>query len=308
MYPNMSVGIEAYASGPIKTSSSKCARSSASAYSIKAVNRDIAPTPARSEARSGDLSHPYSISTVYATSVYTIVDCPASVTDCPSRVGKTTTELISLYTTLCPVSSVPTTIATSKSDGQATYAPSFTMSTVYATSVHTITACPETVSNCPERLGQLTTETISLYATSCPIGSQLTTTHIFLTSATPQSSVLGFGKGGSATVSYSIITPAKDYGAPTATSTREIPTVTSYTLPPVLISGTNEPLQTSLLTVVPIVTPVYPHGNATTSVQGSITVGNLPKYTEVTAGSGKDVVRMSMVLISVGFVGVFLFL
>jgi len=42
-------------------------------------------------------------STVYKTSIYTITSCAATVTDCPAKIGLVTTEVISLSTTVCPV-------------------------------------------------------------------------------------------------------------------------------------------------------------------------------------------------------------
>ncbi|KAK6842554.1 hypothetical protein PG987_003414 [Apiospora arundinis] len=42
-----------------------------------------------------------------------------------------------------------------------------TTSTVYTTKVGTITACPATVTNCP--VGSVTTQTIALYTTVCPV-------------------------------------------------------------------------------------------------------------------------------------------
>jgi chitinase len=50
----------------------------------------------------------YTISTVFATTTYTITSCAATVTDCPLRIGHLTTETISLYTTYCPVKDNPT--------------------------------------------------------------------------------------------------------------------------------------------------------------------------------------------------------
>ncbi|RDW84817.1 hypothetical protein BP6252_02407 [Coleophoma cylindrospora] len=44
-----------------------------------------------------------------------------------------------------------------------------TTSTVYATTEYTITSCAATVTDCPARMGQLTTETIALYTTVCPV-------------------------------------------------------------------------------------------------------------------------------------------
>ena len=45
----------------------------------------------------------YTTSTVYTTSVYTITSCAPTVTNCPAKLGSVTTEVISLYTTVCPV-------------------------------------------------------------------------------------------------------------------------------------------------------------------------------------------------------------
>ncbi|KAH8195126.1 hypothetical protein TruAng_010709 [Truncatella angustata] len=43
------------------------------------------------------------LSTVYSTNVYTITSCAPAVTDCPAKKGSVTTELVSLYTTICPI-------------------------------------------------------------------------------------------------------------------------------------------------------------------------------------------------------------
>ncbi|KAA8576019.1 hypothetical protein EYC84_006182 [Monilinia fructicola] len=63
----------------------------------------------------------YTTSTAYITTVYTITSCAASVTDCPARTGQVTTETISSYTTVCPVtaSSAPTNIPTSEASSAA---------------------------------------------------------------------------------------------------------------------------------------------------------------------------------------------
>ncbi|OBT93449.1 hypothetical protein VE01_08688 [Pseudogymnoascus verrucosus] len=109
-------------------------------------------------------------SIVYATTVYTITKCPATVTNCP--IGSATTELISLYTTVCPVAASATKQPPS----------GYTVSTVFTTIVYTITKCPKTVTNCP--VGSVTTEIRSLYTTTCPV------TQSFVNSVlTPQSSI-----------------------------------------------------------------------------------------------------------------------
>ncbi|RDW58750.1 hypothetical protein BP6252_13226 [Coleophoma cylindrospora] len=122
----------------------------------------------------------YTMSTVYATKIYTITSCAATVTNCP--VGKVTTETSSLYTTICPESGSPSNAATKQTGGssgdlttsitmatvpEVTSVPAgYSMSTVYATKIYTITSCAATVTNCP--VGKVTTEISSLYTTVYP--------------------------------------------------------------------------------------------------------------------------------------------
>ncbi|UNI13831.1 Chitinase [Purpureocillium takamizusanense] len=105
-------------------------------------------------------------STVYTTTVHTVTKCPPYVTDCP--LGHVTTETIPIYTTVCPVTETqgpkpPKPTHTKPSSSSAAW----TTSTVYTTKVHTVTACPPQVTNCP--VGHVTTETVPLYTTVCPV-------------------------------------------------------------------------------------------------------------------------------------------
>ncbi|KAK6614690.1 chitin recognition protein [Botrytis cinerea] len=138
----------------------------------------------------------YTTSTAYVTTVYTITSCAATVTDCPGRIGSVTTETISSYTTVCPVTATATSTSSaegisvsskpssapgvtasqtpsSSAQGSATLpitsAVQYTTSTAYVTSVYTITSCAATVTDCPGRIGSVTTETISSYTTVCPV-------------------------------------------------------------------------------------------------------------------------------------------
>ncbi|CAI7585523.1 unnamed protein product [Penicillium pancosmium] len=54
--------------------------------------------------------------------------------------------------------------------------PQFTTSTVFTTEVHTVTACPSSVLDCParERTTYITTETIVAYTTICPVTAEET--------------------------------------------------------------------------------------------------------------------------------------
>jgi len=83
------------------------------------------------------------------------------VTDCPARLGSLTTETIALYTTVCPISEAATS----------TPIPVYTTSTVYSETTYTITSCAPTITDCPAKLGSVTTETIALYTTVCPVAS-----------------------------------------------------------------------------------------------------------------------------------------
>jgi hypothetical protein len=74
------------------------------------------------------------------------------VTDCPAKIGKVTTEIISLYTTVCPVKPTPK--------------PAYSTSTVYETKTYTISSCAPIITNCP--YGSKTTEILS-YTTKHPI-------------------------------------------------------------------------------------------------------------------------------------------
>ncbi|KAL3426437.1 Endo-1,3(4)-beta-glucanase-like protein 1 [Phlyctema vagabunda] len=108
-------------------------------------------------------------STVYTTTAYTITSCAATVTDCPARLGQVTTETIALYTTVCPVAEAPT-LPTA-----AAVPAGYTASTVYTTTIYTITSCTPSVTDCPARMGSITTEVVLAYTTICPISPALTT-------------------------------------------------------------------------------------------------------------------------------------
>jgi chitinase len=96
--------------------------------------------------------------------VYTITSCAPTVTNCPA--GHVTTETIVIGTTVCPVVDVTATVVPvttpPASSGE------WTTSTVYSTTVYTITSCAASVTNCPAK-GSVTTEVIPLYTTVCPV-------------------------------------------------------------------------------------------------------------------------------------------
>ncbi|KAF4637126.1 hypothetical protein G7Y89_g965 [Cudoniella acicularis] len=152
------VGISTYSSSIATQTSSKSVAQSQSSGVIR-TQSVMGPSTAVS----------YSRSTVYQTTIYTITSCAPTVTNCPALIGKLTTVTIPAYTTICPVSPAPT--QPSVSTGIPTKTSSVTISTVYATSVYTVTSCAPTVTNCPALIGKLTTVTVPLYTTICPLAT-----------------------------------------------------------------------------------------------------------------------------------------
>ncbi|PKK44405.1 hypothetical protein CI102_12022, partial [Trichoderma harzianum] len=140
----------------------------------------------------------YSTSTIFTTTVRTITQCPPEVTNCPIR-PQTVTDTIAIYTTICPITAAegktstalvyPTPPANSGSGSSpsgpaggappaqssgsgsspvTTGAPQYSTSTIYTTTVRTITQCPPEVTNCPIR-PQTVTDTIAISTTICPV-------------------------------------------------------------------------------------------------------------------------------------------
>ncbi|KAI8963690.1 glycoside hydrolase family 16 protein [Daldinia sp. FL1419] len=104
-------------------------------------------------------------STIYSTSIHTITSCAPTVTNCPAG-GYITTKIISVGTTVCPVTKTegsetkPTPAPTSETPSQ------YTTSVVEVTNTYTITSCAATVTNCP--VGSVTSE-VTLTTTVCPV-------------------------------------------------------------------------------------------------------------------------------------------
>ncbi|KAI0526433.1 hypothetical protein F5B22DRAFT_585723 [Xylaria bambusicola] len=109
-------------------------------------------------------------STVYSTNIYTITSCAPTITDCPAKVGQVTTELVSLYTTVCPVEQGEATSA----QGSPTSPILLTTSTVYTTSVYTVSSCESGAIDCSSNIGSVTTELVPAYTTVCPVKDEET--------------------------------------------------------------------------------------------------------------------------------------
>jgi len=163
--------------------------------SSDAVNR-LLPTPSDSADRGAprisidpDLRLPgyrFRTSVVYVTRTHTITSCHSTKTGC--KVGHIVTKTVPLYTTVCPENEKQSTWKELKSRPHYLNEPSsfihvlppnvpggkkghnhpeWTITTIYTTRVHTITSCHPTKTDCHH--GDVVTETVSLYTTTCPI-------------------------------------------------------------------------------------------------------------------------------------------
>jgi hypothetical protein len=99
----------------------------------------------------------YTTSTVYTTSIHTVTDCPKTVTDCPARYTSVVTDVIALYTTVCPVTAKHTPPAYTT-----------TTSTIYDTSIYTVTECPKSV-YCPDHYKTVITSVYPVSTTVCVV-------------------------------------------------------------------------------------------------------------------------------------------
>jgi hypothetical protein len=220
-------------------------------------------------------------STIYTTTVYTVTSCAPTVTDCPAG-PHLTTKTIAIGTTVCPVSDHPAGPTGGSGSGSSASLPEgWTTSTVYSTTTYTITSCKPTVTDCPGKIGQVTTEVVPVYTTVCPIE----------------------GEGYSFTTQYTTVqaTTTKHLPAPveTATSAPAVVDITATVVP----SSSVAPVAGSPSSVPAGGVPSYsvPAGNYSTGaystkapVSTSTTTGSVPV---VTAGGAKAGVSLALVAV-----------
>ncbi|KAK3389003.1 hypothetical protein B0T20DRAFT_456994 [Sordaria brevicollis] len=117
----------------------------------------------------------WTTSTIYTTTVSTITSCAPEVTDCPGKIGQVTTIVVPIATTVCPVTAIETSSGSAPTGIITTSVPvesipaGFTTSTIYTTTVSTVTSCAPTVTDCPGKIGQVTTVVVPIGVTVCPI-------------------------------------------------------------------------------------------------------------------------------------------
>lgn len=114
--------------------------------------------------------------TFYSTTVLTVTSCAPTVTDCPGT-PHATTSIIPITSTVVPVPSggndetVTATVVpiTSTSAGAVPGGEHLTTSTIYSTTIYTVTSCAPAVTDCPGKLGSVTTQIIAISTTVCPV-------------------------------------------------------------------------------------------------------------------------------------------
>lgn len=187
-------------------------------------------------------------STVYATSIYTVTSCAASITNCP--VGSLSTELVSLYTT--NGFAVSTSANISATQSIRTEQPESLTRTVYATQLYTVTSCAASITNCPARSTSVSTSLSAISTTVIPntlfVANNATSTALGQISSSAESQVLTASQAFITSIVYETST----YTVPTGSSSGQLTT----TLTPV--STSLIPVQeVELITSVVWITSMY---------------------------------------------------
>ncbi|KAK2600508.1 hypothetical protein N8I77_010035 [Diaporthe amygdali] len=115
--------------------------------------------------------------TFYSTTVLTVTSCAPTVTDCPGK-PHVTTSLIPVSSTVVSVgptgddetvTATVVPVTSTSSAAPVTDGEQLTTSTVYSTTIYTVTSCPPAITDCPGKLGSVTTQIIAISTTVCPV-------------------------------------------------------------------------------------------------------------------------------------------
>ncbi|KAJ5499724.1 hypothetical protein N7453_008775 [Penicillium expansum] len=250
----------------------------------------------QSSVASGSSTLELTTSTVFSTRTATITACPTTVPNCPSSSKTTfvTTETILVSTTICPVTETagPTQTASASlsvtggagDNGDGNGGSDLTTSTVYSTRTATITACPSSVTNCPLRskTTYLTTETLVVSTTVCPVADATGTNVAVATKHTAPPSVtgaIGSGDNGAPKLTTSTIFATRTatvFACPESVTDCPLRSKTSH------VTTQTFAVATTVYPIYPVYTSVPAEGVDTTTVP--VTVAS-PQATGVTPGS-----------------------
>ncbi|CAI7580322.1 unnamed protein product [Penicillium glandicola] len=278
------------------SSSSQISISTSASDSITTIVASIpTSTPSgalQSSVPSGSSALELTTSTVFSTRTATITACPTTVPNCAASLKSTfvTTETILVSTTVCPATeAVPTQTAfasLSTTGGVSDYGhgnggSDLTTSTVYSTRTATITACPSSVTNCPLRskTTYLTTETLVVSTTICPVADATGTNGAVPTHATPSVTQVIGGDNGASEMTTSTI-----FATRTATVLACPESVTDCPLRSKTSYATTETfaVATTVYPIYPVYTSIL--AEAADAATVTVTVAN-PQATDVTSGA-----------------------
>ncbi|KAJ3548242.1 hypothetical protein NM208_g1113 [Fusarium decemcellulare] len=110
-------------------------------------------------------------STIFSTGRVTVTACPSGVENCPTsdRLTVTTTQVVAISTTVCPVSETTETFkSTPYGEGSASRP---TISVIYTTRLVTVTQCPSGIPDCPA-----SAKTTSIQSYVVPVGAEINPT------------------------------------------------------------------------------------------------------------------------------------
>ncbi|KAH8667583.1 hypothetical protein BGZ60DRAFT_528876 [Tricladium varicosporioides] len=138
-------------------------------------------------------------STVYSTRVFTVTSCAPTITNCPATVK---TEIISLYTTVCPVATTSASVSSLKPSSSTTPA-TVTPKSTNSTTIPTIPVVPATTPVVPKQststsIATIKTTSLSISANSTTkaTGSVVTPSTVPFKGAAENLSVERFGLAG----------------------------------------------------------------------------------------------------------------
>ncbi|ETS76298.1 hypothetical protein PFICI_11685 [Pestalotiopsis fici W106-1] len=290
---------------------------------IASANSSVASTAPTTPAK-------LTTSTVYSTNIYTITSCAPEVKDCPTKKGQVTTEVIAVSTTICPVTeietgattaasiasvplssaqtfstsekvvpsvpstgssplSVPTTAVINNAVETLPSSVELTTSTVYTSSVYTVSSCAEGSKECSSQLGSLTTEMVALYTTICPVTAAVQNAAETIPVPSPSS----VPSTGSSDAVPTIESLATEQSAPVGSSG-----VLPETATAVITSSEN--LSSTVAAVTISTTPALPLSRTSTVYSTTIyTVTSCaPEVTNCPASSGSPAVVTSIIALS----------
>ncbi|ORY59459.1 uncharacterized protein BCR38DRAFT_488484 [Pseudomassariella vexata] len=188
-----------FSSSPVETSSSYpgiTPQSTGSSYSINSISSITTTTTE------------YTTSIIYSATIYTVTSCTSTVPNCPlpppTSTPYSTTEIIPVTTTVCPVSS------SKPSTHPSPPYPFTSISIFYSTKAYTITACAA-LSSCA--VGQVITTVIPTGTTCITLGSTLGPVASFTYSASYGATVTYQQTTAAATTAYGTgVVPSKTTG------------------------------------------------------------------------------------------------